>query len=362
MSMTSLPSGDFSRCWRSKRASSGARQHLGVRADQDAGDRTLHLQRTRAREQVRNLLQALRIGQALPRERLERAHLRAGSRHARDARHHRAHLVHAVQRPVTQVGLRHRHVVVVWAGECPHGPLMCRGIAQARQHRSVGHAVRACHGGGLQLARERRLSASGASSTRDRPRACRCGRSPCGAPAFGRIRSAPARASTNPAREPIRTCGPAPWPDRRRARTPENARGRRGRASIAVSAAATSGLARCGAPIDRRVALDMIEEHAHVGHVTPQHLVHEGDLLRVARPVVGETAHVAAKGRVWVGVGQAGHRDHRGGTEQLEQRRARAAAGDFARRRGLEIAIEQRAGDSARAAPSTRNRREPARL
>ena len=80
MSITSLPSGDFSRCWRSERASS-ARASIWVseRIRMPAMARCTSSERARGNRRG-DLLQALRIGQALPRQRLERAHLRAGGR------------------------------------------------------------------------------------------------------------------------------------------------------------------------------------------------------------------------------------------------------------------------------------------
>ena len=67
----------------------------------------------------------------------------------------------------------------------------------------------------------------------------------------------------------------------------------------------------------------MIEEHAHLGHVALQHLVHEGELLRVRGPIVREAAHVAAEARVRIGIGQAGDGDHRTRPEEIQQGRTR---------------------------------------
>ena len=73
----------------------------------------------------------------------------------------------------------------------------------------------------------------------------------------------------------------------------------------------------------------------------------KASLLRIRGPIVGEAAHVAAEARVRIGIGQAGDGDHRAGPEQLQQRRARAAARDLALRCRLEIALEQRPGGAA---------------
>ena len=75
---------------------------------------------------------------------------------------------------------------------------------------------------------------------------------------------------------------------------------RTGRRAIAASAAAASGREPLRRPERGRVALEVIEEHPHFGHVAPQQLVDEGDLLRIREPVVREVADVAAEARVRV--------------------------------------------------------------
>ncbi len=209
MSITSLPSGDFSRCWRSERARSAARQHLGVGADQDAGDRALHLERTRVREQARDLLQALRVGQALLAS-VSRARTCApAARHACDARGDGAQLAHVGQRPVAQVDLRDRDIVVVAdssaRARCVRGPRRCPG----RPARPNAPRCRAARRRVPAAAAPRSGSRPGGSSRRDRPRSGPGCRAPCDRRSCARTRPAPAPATASPGCAPAPSCASA---------------------------------------------------------------------------------------------------------------------------------------------------------
>ena len=59
------------------------------------------------------------------------------------------------------------------------------------------------------------------------------------------------------------------------------------------------------------VRFEMVEEHAHLGHVALQYVVHAGELLGMGGLIVRKGAHVAAEGRVRIGVAQACDGDHR---------------------------------------------------
>lgn len=99
-------------------------------------------QRSRQREQAADGLQALRIGQALARQRLERAHLRSGGGHAPDASRDRAQLADVAQRAVTQIDLRDADVIFIGSRQRTNRLPMALRTAQAGQRGRMGHIAR----------------------------------------------------------------------------------------------------------------------------------------------------------------------------------------------------------------------------
>ncbi len=250
MSITSLPSGDFSRCWRSERARSARASILvSERIRMPAIARCTSSDRASG-NRPRDLLQALRIGQALPRQRLEGAHLRAGGGHARDARRDGAQFADVGQRSVAQVDLGDRDILVAGTRQCLNGAFVGLGAAQARQHGRMRHVAGSRRARGQQLPRKARFAVLvGRADEID----------------LGLAQAAAGHAISDHAHElglllrgrqpaeacaPAPSCGSAPPLRRRRVRTRGSVRARGGRASIAPSAAATSGTSRCAGPIE----------------------------------------------------------------------------------------------------------------
>ncbi len=77
--MMSAPPGDFRRDWLSMRDHFGSRQQSIVGANEDRGDGPLHIDRSGNGEEARQLVQTLAIAEAMARQGVERADLRAGS-------------------------------------------------------------------------------------------------------------------------------------------------------------------------------------------------------------------------------------------------------------------------------------------
>ena len=178
----------------------------------------------------RDLLQALRIGQALPRQRFEGAHLGAGGRHARDARRDGAQFDHIGQRPVAQVGLRDHDILVARTRQRAHGVFVGLDAAQARQRGRMRHVAGARGAHRRQLPRDARVGPDG-WCRRDRPRSCPGCRGPCDRRSCAGTPLAPARATASRGCAPTPSCGCAPPRRRRRAqrRGSVRARGRRAR-------------------------------------------------------------------------------------------------------------------------------------
>ncbi len=94
----------------------------------------------------------------------------------------------------------------------------------------------------------------------------------------------------------------------------------------------------------RRVALEVVEEHPHLGHVAAQKVVDERELLRDRQPIVGEMADVGAEARMRIDVGEPARHRHAGGREETDELAAHLAGRDFIRGRRLEVALQQRPG------------------
>ena len=90
-------------------------ERLIVGADQDPSDGPLDVDRLCNREESRQLVQTLAIGQFMARERVERPCLSVRIAHACDSMGDTAQFVHVCNRPVPQVDLCDLYVIVVRA-------------------------------------------------------------------------------------------------------------------------------------------------------------------------------------------------------------------------------------------------------
>src|SRR5260221_5197791 len=110
-------------------------------ADEDLGDRALNRERSRAREQSRELVEDVAVGDAMAGERLEGARLRPRAARTRDLERDRAQLRRVGDRPVAQIGLHDLHLALVAARErLQRAGAPCR-VTEARERR-VGGAPR----------------------------------------------------------------------------------------------------------------------------------------------------------------------------------------------------------------------------
>ena len=109
------------------------------------------------------------------------------------------------------------------------------------------------------------------------------------------------------------------------------------------------------------ILLEMVDEQPGLGGVAAQDVMDEGEPLRFGQPVVGELADVAAEARMRIAAVDPAVTVIELGANSDSRRGLTLAARDFAGRRRLEVALEQRPRRHGRAAPSTKSHRAPAR-
>ena len=140
--MMSSPRGDFSRDSLRTRTNSRPGQHLIVGANDHGGDRALNFDRLGGGKQADQFVETLAIAQAMARQRVEGADLRARSGHARDPARDDAKLVDVGDRSMAQINLRDRDLGVVATGQRLQNASAALRASQACQRGRMRHTGR----------------------------------------------------------------------------------------------------------------------------------------------------------------------------------------------------------------------------